>query len=372
MTTADDHARTRIRVDLAATMLVVAGAGTGKTTALVQRIVELVTTGTATLREIAAITFTEAAAAELRDRVRRAIDAEAKMRPDDARLAAARHDVDEAAICTLHAFARRIITEHSVATGVPPGFEVLGDTAERSDFDARWGTFADALLADPDAEPALVRGFALGLSPAALVEVARSMYAQQDRLDADALRALATAQPGRHGWPVVTTRSVVDAIDTALAYEPSCTDPDDKLAVHLRDVLVPARALLASVPVHDAADVADEAVLQALDNTPKLGCGKGQAGNWAIPVTDVRAACAAAETARSEMLDAVRRAVAADLGARLAAFVVAVAEQRRIEGKLGFGDLLVCARDLLRRDPEAARSLRRRYTRLLVDEFQDT
>ncbi len=62
----DDEARERVRSDLDATLVVVAGAGTGKTTALVGRIVELVRTGRASLRDIAAITFTEAAAAELR------------------------------------------------------------------------------------------------------------------------------------------------------------------------------------------------------------------------------------------------------------------------------------------------------------------
>ena len=50
------------------------GAGTGKTTALVGRIVELVATGTARLRSIAAITFTEAAAGELRDRIREELE----------------------------------------------------------------------------------------------------------------------------------------------------------------------------------------------------------------------------------------------------------------------------------------------------------
>ena len=77
----DDDIRRRIENDLDATLVVVAGAGTGKTTALVSRIVELVRTGTARMREIAAITFTEAAAAELRDRVRSAFEEAAAAAP---------------------------------------------------------------------------------------------------------------------------------------------------------------------------------------------------------------------------------------------------------------------------------------------------
>ena len=67
---ADQPARDRIHHDLDTTLFVEAGAGTGKTRELIERIVRLVASGRAELRQIAAITFTEAAAAELRDRVR--------------------------------------------------------------------------------------------------------------------------------------------------------------------------------------------------------------------------------------------------------------------------------------------------------------
>ena len=66
----DEDARRRIREALDETLFVEAGAGTGKTTSLVDRVVGLVSSGRAALGSIAAITFTEAAAAELRDRVR--------------------------------------------------------------------------------------------------------------------------------------------------------------------------------------------------------------------------------------------------------------------------------------------------------------
>ena len=68
------RARQRIRHQLDQTLFVEAGAGTGKTSALVGRIVELVATGTAPMHAIAAITFTEAAAGELRDRIRQALE----------------------------------------------------------------------------------------------------------------------------------------------------------------------------------------------------------------------------------------------------------------------------------------------------------
>ena len=70
----DEQARDIIATQLSDTLFVEAGAGTGKTTALVGRIRNLVLTENASerrsLNQIAAITFTEAAAAELRERVR--------------------------------------------------------------------------------------------------------------------------------------------------------------------------------------------------------------------------------------------------------------------------------------------------------------
>ena len=81
----DQAARDRIATDLDTTLFVEAGAGSGKTTALVGRVVALVASGTVELRTIAAITFTEKAGAELRDRVRRELEEHAGRRSGPAR-----------------------------------------------------------------------------------------------------------------------------------------------------------------------------------------------------------------------------------------------------------------------------------------------
>src|SRR6476646_1894689 len=82
----DQEARHRVRSDLARNLFVEAGAGTGKTKVLVDRVVRLVATGTVSdISRLVAITFTEAAAAELRDRIRTELEqaaAEVSL-PDD-------------------------------------------------------------------------------------------------------------------------------------------------------------------------------------------------------------------------------------------------------------------------------------------------
>jgi ATP-dependent helicase/nuclease subunit A len=362
--TGDDAGRRRIVQDLDANFMVVAGAGTGKTTALVSRIVALVRTGTVPLRQIAAITFTEAAAAELRHQIRGAIDA--GISDGDDLLLAARDEVDDAAICTLHSFAERILREHCLDAGLPPGFEVLDDTAEAADFDERWSRFADALLEDPDAERALVLGFSSGLRPTDLTDVAWSLHAQWDRLEDGGLDHLRAARPCDEHWPLSDPAPVIDALDRAVATIRWCTDDEDKMALHLRGPLSTAHALLTATG-SDA-----RAVLPLLDTVTPLRCAHGRQENWGGHIAEVRSACADADQARLDLLDAVRRAALGDLVARLASFTLDAAEERRHEGRLTFHDLLVHARRLVRARGDGLSLLQRRYRRLLIDEFQDT
>jgi len=66
----DQEARRRIREDTDQTLFVEAGAGSGKTTMLVQRVQQLTLWDGVPMGEIAAVTFSERAGAELRDRLR--------------------------------------------------------------------------------------------------------------------------------------------------------------------------------------------------------------------------------------------------------------------------------------------------------------
>jgi len=362
--TGDGAARLRIAEDLDTNITVVAGAGTGKTTALVGRLLALVRTGAVTLREVAAITFTEAAAAELREQIRRAIDAAAAM--GDERMVTARAEVDDAAICTLHSFAQRLLVEQCVDAGLPPGFEVLDDTADAADFDERWNRYADTLLDEPDVERALVLGFAAGLRHTDLAAVARALHAHWDRLEDGALEYLRRAPACAGHWPPTDPGPVIDALARARGALRRGTDDEDNMARHLSGTVTDAGALLTAA----GPDVA--AVLQLLDTLPPFRCAQGRQENWTGHIAEVRAACAEAEQARLDLLEGVRRAVLGDLVVHLATFTLAAAEQRRVEGRLTFHDLLVHARRLVRGGGDPVATLRQRYRRLFVDEFQDT
>src|SRR5665213_2073100 len=159
----DADERLRIRHDTAATLFVNAGAGSGKTTALVSRVTSLVLDDGIRLSRIAAVTFTEKAGAELRDRLR--ADFETIWRASDVRREAAAQaldDLDGAAIGTLHAFAQRILTEHPIEAGLPPIIEVLDEVGSSVAFDERWAGLQSELLDDDAMAQPLLLAMALG------------------------------------------------------------------------------------------------------------------------------------------------------------------------------------------------------------------
>jgi ATP-dependent helicase/nuclease subunit A len=359
----DDAARAQIASALTKRLAVDAGAGSGKTTSLVERIVSLVSTERLPMASIAAITFTEAAAAELRSRIRAALDAD----PEDELLHTASRELDDAAVGTIHSFALRLLSEYWLEAGLPPNIEVLDPAAEYLDFKARWRAFFDALLADPEAGPMLTRGFAAGLRLRQLTGAGRALVEHDDRLTPAVLARL-WAERATSANPAISVRPVLEALNRALAHREHCSDSDDLLARHLDSVGIAARRRLE--PLEHLDDEA--AVVSALASLDRLAESRGQQKNWHVPLEEVRQTCQVAEEARQAVLGSVRQSVAADLAWRLSAWTAESATVRRRSGRFSFQDLLVEAVAMLRGDNGVLDRARARYRCLLIDEFQDT
>src|SRR5262245_18198775 len=127
------------------TFVVEAAAGTGKTTAMVSRMVAAIAAVTATLERIVAVTFTEAAAGELKLRLRTQIERR-RQDPtcppaDAARLTDALPQLEAARIGTIHAFCAELLRERPIEAGVDPQFQVAPDDVASGLFArtfARW------------------------------------------------------------------------------------------------------------------------------------------------------------------------------------------------------------------------------------------
>ena len=119
----DEAARERATTDVQSSLLVEASAGTGKTKTLVDRIVSLVLDAGEPLTTVAALTFTEKAAGEMRERLRSRLDAEARDAADAARRARAlraRRDLESAEVTTIHSFCARLLRERPVGRASTP------------------------------------------------------------------------------------------------------------------------------------------------------------------------------------------------------------------------------------------------------------
>jgi len=108
-------------------ILVAAAAGTGKTAVLVERCLRLITRerDPVDVDRLLVVTFTEAAAAEMRNRIGRALRERIESRPADVRLRRQLILLDRASISTIHAFALRTIQEHFFQLGLDPNLGVM-------------------------------------------------------------------------------------------------------------------------------------------------------------------------------------------------------------------------------------------------------
>ena len=376
---ADAASRAEVGSNLKSTLFVEAGAGSGKTSALVDRVMALLGAGFE-MERIAAITFTEKAAAELRHRIRGRLLESSTATTLGERTDAALRQLDGAAVGTLHSFARRLLSEHPVEAGLPPIVEVLDDIGSQISFEERWRDFLDELLEDSVSVNALLRLEVCKVRLAHIREIAVKLNEHWDRLDGSSLP--------EHRERIDLSGVQARRLDLANAKQ-HCVDDSDTLfkkIVEIEGVL----AALDSQPEPDPVSVME--ILAA-------ACDKGKAGragrkdNWGSEETGKDNKEAAADALHNLARPADRRSpggevsacqAALDAGAqsalevvleRVAEFTVAAAEQRRAEGRLEFQDLLVRARRLLRGEehgPVVRAALRDRYQRLLIDEFQDT
>ncbi|WEV25503.1 UvrD-helicase domain-containing protein [Streptomyces sp. 71268] len=144
-----------------APQVIVAGAGSGKTTVMAARVVWLVGTGQVAPEQVLGLTFTNKAAGELAERVRKALLRAGVGEPGGGGapagatgLAGTEDEVPgEPRISTYHAFAGQLLKDHGLRIGVEPGARLLADAT-------RFQLAARVLRTAPGPYPALTRSFA--------------------------------------------------------------------------------------------------------------------------------------------------------------------------------------------------------------------
>ena len=172
-------------------VLVMAGAGTGKTHTLVERCLDCIGNERAALDEILVVTFTEAAAAEMKQRLRRVLEEKSRDNPGDAFFAEQLALFDAAHIGTLHGFCFKLVREHFYELGLDPQPAVLDEGEAR-------------LLADETLEETLQEQYEGQDEFAASVQNLIQTYggARDEKIRALVLRLhhYAQTRPDAEGW----------------------------------------------------------------------------------------------------------------------------------------------------------------------------
>jgi len=313
-------------------LLLDASAGSGKTSVLVERFVRAVLEDGIEVASILAITFTDKAAAELRERIRK------RLRELGALVQA--RATEGAFISTIHGFCARVLRAHALAAGIDPRFAVLDEPEAMRLADQ---AFDDALTELGDVE--LIASYGTGPLHRATLGTFAELRSRGQRQPV--LPPLGPA-PGE-------ARLKLDQAAATLASElGAISGPSAKV-----------RGALARLERVGA--VADDPWPGELDAL-KLPRGNGAA--LCTP------ACEAYEEAlqcfRAAAEHRVAQQVHASLDGLLRAFNERYAERKRAVSGLDFADLELMVRDLFSQHPQVRGRYAERFEQIMVDEFQDT
>lgn len=369
----DQESRRAIREDLLTNILVEAGAGSGKTQMLAERMAAGIATGAYQIEHMAAVTFTRKAASELRGRFHIALE---KQLQDidgihDSAVRAAAADRVEAALGnlerffagTIHSFCARLLRERPVESGVSPGFTELDEVQDLELRKRAWREFVTATRGAGD--PAMMALLDADIRPKDLDGAFATICLNEDvefpAGDADCPDPTAARKALEAFWKQLQ-RHLPPAID------PATTCPIQKAAREFRGQIDVSRYRL---------------------DRPSVVASLLETWNCESKIIQKWWADSAADKKRlRDLINPLHEQFCADLVApylsqwrqyvyRLSVTLLTqareyAARERRRLNWLNYGDLLILTGRVLRENRDVRHALQRKYRHIFIDEFQDT
>ena len=342
-----------------------AAAGSGKTTALVARMVALVRTGVR-VEDMVAITFTRKAAGEMQERFYAELQRAARHAHGEEaeRLQTALDEVPHGFIGTIHAFCARLLRERPEAAGLPRDFTAGIEDRDKEKLRRRvWRSYVQEAWDDRH-------------------QVARDLVdagVELDELEAffGQLCSFPDLAPYTNGpeAPPDFSGALQAARDFLRTWRPRISDSlngkPDGVMKGLRRAHNMQQHLALATPDEQADFLeAFEGMLKS-DEQADVTLTRWPDRDEAYALRDDIVPTLVTETIRPAL-----QAWRAYVHGRIARFVEpavdAFRRERWTRGQLTFGDLLHATADLLRTSPDARRHFQQQYERILVDEFQDT
>ena len=355
----DVNYREMITTKLDLSMLVEAGAGSGKTTSLVDRMLALIATGRCTVDKMAAVTFTRKAAAELKGRFQLALEEAYNNEADTEkreRFQSALERLELLFAGTIHSFCTRLLRERPIESRIDPDFKELEENEDVILRDRCWHEYLEGLHAE--GSPVLGRVAALGLKPADMIDTYRNLTLYPD---VEAIRR--KSKDPDFSLEKKRLTHYLEAAARALPRKVPAKGWDG-----LQKLLKSAVRRMSTLNLKDNPDFIN--LLSALDKSGSItqnrwssrDVAKEQKGLFDVFKQEVVKPCLNAwrEYCHYFVLELVLPAVD---------YFKSV---RNKNSQMNFHDLLLRAAELLRENKEVRDYFKKRYIHILVDEFQDT
>ncbi len=369
--TDDAEARQYLHEAFDVNVCIEAGAGTGKTTTIIDRVVTAFERGIIEPSELVLMTFTEAAAAELERRVRELLLKRIRsleQGPAEVRLRSALEHLPEARIGTIHSVAEGILQQHAHEAGLPGMCSIIPPLEYRRQVRSAFESWMEMLQSDPEGRAFLVLSDAFGITRSRSLEVLTELLDAYDAVP--------------HGTRIPSTREaeaalVAGAADVAAQVREALACFGTPPAGHASERML--SAIAAEQVLHDISQGRDAAAYLAWwialpVGGPALGSQKDWSAGGGDPTAfrEGKRALGLIRDAAVEHLATSGTALLASLVGSLAYHVRACAADRKAEGLATFHDLLVWTRDLLQSRRDVLDGLRSSCRMIIIDEFQDT
>ena len=370
----DEESRRLIREELLTNILVEAGAGSGKTQMLADRMAAGVAAGMYPLEQMAAVTFTRKAASELRGRFHLALEKELEnarknSQPSDAdrerirRIEDALSNLESFFAGTIHSFCARLLRERPVESGVAPGFTELDETQDLELQQQAWRDFVTSARANGD--PDLVALLETDIKPKDLDSAFATVCTNEDVVFPGGEGACPEPKPAlaalRKFWSELQKHLPAEiALDTTCKIQQKAREFRAQMRVSERRLERPS-VIASLLETWDCASKITQN--RWADSTAE----KKRLRDLIEPLHDRFRADVVLPYLAAWRQYVYRLAMALLIKARDRAS----AERRRVNA-LNYGDLLNLTARVLRDNPQVRQALQQKYKYLLVDEFQDT
>ena len=236
-------------------------------------------------------------------------------------------------------------------------------------FEESWAQWIDAALDDAALQPYFLMTFSLGLTIDGLREIALKFHENYDLLADVAFTAESSPNTGASSAAGMLTDSISE-LEALCHY--SLLGDEDVLYAHTQAKLTSIRRLT-------TLDEVSSATYRLMSRILPLRQRSGRQSDWGKDALSGENACKTLKALLLELdanvidsLAHARTAALVPLLTALRAFVLSYADERKRQGRAGFHDLLVWARNMLRDNLDARDHFRRRFSHLLIDEVQDT